>query len=109
MGYADRVGVADTKGEFGGRGTRVANRAEKRVWKLLIPKGRFLGVPPTPVFWKKRLQAVENKGRECGKEGNWGILPSVRCGEAIDARTSCNFRDRDFADRVGRGALRLVA
>src|SRR6266852_1981802 len=23
--------------------------------------------PPTRVFWKKRLQAIENKGNECGK------------------------------------------
>jgi len=23
---------------------------------------------PTRVFWQKRLQAVENNGRECGKE-----------------------------------------
>jgi hypothetical protein len=23
---------------------------------------------PTRVFWQKRLQALENKGKECGKE-----------------------------------------
>jgi len=28
-----------------------------------------VGVPPTPrVFWEKRLQTIENKGRERGKE-----------------------------------------
>ncbi len=27
-----------------------------------------IAVPPTRVFWEKRLQAVENKGNECGKE-----------------------------------------
>jgi len=26
------------------------------------------GVPPTRVFWEKRLQAIENKGREVKKE-----------------------------------------
>ena len=28
-----------------------------------------IAVPPTRVFWEKRLQALENKGRERGKEG----------------------------------------
>jgi hypothetical protein len=27
-----------------------------------------MAVPPTRVFFEKRLQAVENKGNECGKE-----------------------------------------
>jgi hypothetical protein len=26
-------------------------------------------LPPTRVFWEKRLQAVENKGQESQKEG----------------------------------------
>ncbi len=26
-------------------------------------------IPPTRVFWEKRLQAVENKGRESEKQG----------------------------------------
>jgi hypothetical protein len=26
------------------------------------------GHPPPRVFWEKRLQALENKGNECGKE-----------------------------------------
>jgi hypothetical protein len=25
--------------------------------------------PPPPAFWKKRLEVIENKGREGGKEG----------------------------------------
>jgi hypothetical protein len=29
---------------------------------LLIPKERFVGVPPTPVFWKKRLDLLDSKG-----------------------------------------------
>ena len=28
-----------------------------------------IALPPTPVFWEKRLQAVENKGKESQKEG----------------------------------------
>jgi hypothetical protein len=36
---------------------------------LLIPKGRFFGGTPPRVFLEKRLQAVENKGREREKEG----------------------------------------
>jgi hypothetical protein len=27
-----------------------------------------IAVPPTRMFWEKRLQAVENKGKGCGKE-----------------------------------------
>jgi hypothetical protein len=30
--------------------------------------GESLRPTPTRVFWKKRLQSNENKGRECGKE-----------------------------------------
>jgi hypothetical protein len=41
---------------------------KKRGRRLLIPKGRSVGVPPPRVFLKKRLQAVENKGRRCKKE-----------------------------------------
>jgi len=26
-------------------------------------------IPPTRVFWEKRLQTIENKGNECRKEG----------------------------------------
>ena len=43
--------------------------AEKRGWKLLIPKERFVGVPPPRVFSEKRLQVIENKGRRVKKEG----------------------------------------
>ena len=25
-----------------------------------------IGIPPTRVFWEKRLQMIENKGRESG-------------------------------------------
>jgi len=28
-----------------------------------------IAVPPTRVFWEKRLQVVENKGQESEKEG----------------------------------------
>ncbi len=28
-----------------------------------------IALPPTRVFWEKRLQAVENKGQESQKEG----------------------------------------
>jgi hypothetical protein len=31
--------------------------------------GRPEGVPPPPVFWEKRLQAVENKGQELQNKG----------------------------------------
>jgi len=31
-------------------------------------QGPSCGTPPTRVFWEKRLQAVENKGRESEKE-----------------------------------------
>jgi hypothetical protein len=27
------------------------------------------GISPTPAFWEKRLEMIENKGREGGKEG----------------------------------------
>jgi len=37
---------------------------EKRGCMLLIPKERFVGGTPPPVFWEKRLQAVEKKGQE---------------------------------------------
>jgi hypothetical protein len=30
---------------------------------------KVAATPPPRVFCKKRLQALENKGRECGKEG----------------------------------------
>ena len=36
---------------------------------MLILKGRSARVPPPPAFWKKRLEAIENKGRELKKEG----------------------------------------
>jgi hypothetical protein len=42
--------------------------AEKRVCILLIPKGDSDGHTPTRVFLKKRLQTVENKGRELENE-----------------------------------------
>jgi hypothetical protein len=29
-------------------------------------------LPPTRVFWQKRLQAIENKGSECEKRGKRG-------------------------------------
>jgi hypothetical protein len=35
----------------------------------LIPSGGESAVPPTRVFLEKRLQAIENKGREPEKEG----------------------------------------
>ncbi len=34
----------------------------KRGWKLLIPKERFVGVPPPRVFCKKRLDLLDSKG-----------------------------------------------
>jgi len=40
----------------------VATGSGKRGWKLLILKGRCMRVPPTPVFWKKRLDLLDNKG-----------------------------------------------
>jgi len=34
---------------------------------MLIPKGSFSGGIPTPCFWHKSLQAVENKSQGCVK------------------------------------------
>ena len=41
---------------------------EERGCKLLIPKGGFWKGIPTPLFCQKRLEVIENKGRECEKE-----------------------------------------
>ncbi len=48
--------------------TALQTGAEKRGWKLLIPKERFVGVPPPRVFSEKRLQVIENKGRRAKRE-----------------------------------------
>jgi hypothetical protein len=40
----------------------VATGTEKRGWKLLIPKGRLVGVPPPRVFCEKRLDLLDYKG-----------------------------------------------
>jgi hypothetical protein len=58
-----------TKGGQNGDGvTNLQTGSRKRVRKLLIPGGAFGEAPPTRVFWQKRLQAIENKGRESQKE-----------------------------------------
>jgi hypothetical protein len=58
-----------TKGGQIARGvTTLQTGSGKSVCKLLIPGGALGEAPPTRVFWQKRLQAVENKGRESQKE-----------------------------------------
>jgi hypothetical protein len=58
-----------TKGGQNGDGvTNLQTGSGKRVCKLLILVSAFGEVPPTRVFWQKRLQTVENKGRESQKE-----------------------------------------
>ncbi len=46
----------------------IATECKERVSKLLIPKGRFVKVPPPPVFCKKSAEVIENKGRGPEKE-----------------------------------------
>jgi len=48
---------------------RRCSRAESGEWRSDGRPRKVATTPPPRVFCKKRLQAVENKGRECGKEG----------------------------------------
>jgi hypothetical protein len=41
----------------------------------LISNGEFADIPPTRVFCKKRLQAIENKGRGLTKVGKEAATP----------------------------------
>jgi hypothetical protein len=61
----------DSKRSFGQRHGFSVHVGDDREWVVaseqwVVETG--IAVPPTPVFWQKRLQALENKGRECGKE-----------------------------------------
>ena len=48
--------LGGTEGVFDERAlTELQTGCGKRVWMLLILKGRFWRVPPPPVFWQKRL------------------------------------------------------
>ena len=42
-------------------------RGDSAVPPTRVPR-RSIGDTPPPVFWEKRLQAIENKGRESEKE-----------------------------------------
>jgi hypothetical protein len=46
----------------------IATEGKERGSKLLIPKGRFVKVPPPRVFCKKSAEVIENKGSDCEKE-----------------------------------------
>jgi hypothetical protein len=41
-----------------------------------------MGIPPPPVFLKKSLQSIENKGRELGKERQ----ESLRGGKRLEGK-----------------------
>jgi hypothetical protein len=57
-----------TKGEqFGDGVTNLQTAPGERVWKLLIPKESGAEGTPTPVFWSKSAQAIENKRPKYGK------------------------------------------
>src|SRR5713226_8495216 len=63
------VGSGQCFAPFPRRDLRAGQSAGKRVWISLISNGGFADIPPPRVFCKKRLQAIENKGRELAKEG----------------------------------------
>jgi hypothetical protein len=50
-----------TEGEPGDWVTELQTDREKRVWKLLIPKGRFSGVPRPGCFGKRGCKRLKTK------------------------------------------------
>jgi hypothetical protein len=58
-----------------------------------------MGIPPPRVFWKKRLQSVENKGQEREKERQ----ESSRGGKRLEIK---EIEEAEFLKEFGRGVWR---
>jgi len=55
-----------------------------------------MGIPPPRVFWKKRLQSIENKGQEREKERQ----ESSRGGKRLEIK---EIEETEFLREFGRG------